>query len=141
MCMVVYIASKSPLPLIPWHKDSPALNVTELTSREEPVRDYLTLPHVCQVGSHTCCGCGFNEGREHPEACEDPADERADALRSAAQLADYIRMHGVEQLYACWSGDECQPKNFERLVTPETLMACDFFFRPRELLIVNRAGA
>jgi hypothetical protein len=28
MCMVAYIASSSPLPLIPWQQDAPAFNVT-----------------------------------------------------------------------------------------------------------------
>ena len=30
MCMVVYIASREPLPLIPWQQDAPAFNVAEL---------------------------------------------------------------------------------------------------------------
>lgn len=137
MCMVAYIASRSPLPLIPWQKDAPAFNVSELTEHEQPVRDQFSLPYIRQAGSHTCCGCGFNEGREHPDVYDDPVAERADALKSSAQLAAYVREHQVEQIYSCWSGDESQPKEFERHITPSALVADVFFFRERELLIID----
>ena len=129
--MVAYIASRSPLPLIPWQQDAPAFNVTELTEHEQAVCRHLALPHVRQAGSHTSCGCGFNEGREHPEVYDDPAAERADALESSLRLERYVREHRVEQIYSCWSGDEGEPKEFERRVTPDALVAEDFFFRER----------
>lgn len=135
--MVAYIASRVPLPLIPWRQDLPAFNVSELTAHEQPVRCLFTLPHICRAGSHTGCGCGFNEGREHPEAYDDPVAERTDALKSSAQLADYVREHRVEQIYSCWSGDENEPKGSERHITPSALVAGDFFFRERELLIID----
>lgn len=137
MCMVAYVASRSPLPLIPFREDAPAFNVTGLTEHERPVLNHLALPHVCQAGSHTSCGCGFNEGREHPEVHDDPAAERADAMESSTRLARYVREHRVEQIYSCWSGDESEPQEFERRVTPEDLVAEDFFFRERELLIID----
>src|SRR5437660_1073701 len=56
MCMVAYIASRSPLPLIPWQQDAPVFNVTELTEHEHSVLRHLALPHVRQAGSHTRCG-------------------------------------------------------------------------------------
>jgi len=37
MCMVAYIASRSPLPLIPWQQGAPAFNVTELSEHEQRV--------------------------------------------------------------------------------------------------------
>jgi hypothetical protein len=139
MCMVVYIASRSPLPLIPWRQDARTFNVTELTEHEQPVLRHLTFPHVRQAGSHTSCGCGFNEGRECPEASEDA--ERADALESSSRLAHYVREHRVGQIYSCWSGDEGEPQAFNRRVTPEALVAPDFFFRERELLTIDRDAA
>jgi hypothetical protein len=140
--MVAYIASRSPLPLIPFQQDAPAFNVTELTEREQRVLRHLALPHVRQAGSHTSCACGFNEGREYPaEAYDDPAAEHADALESAARLARYVREHHVEQIYSCWSGDEGQAQAFERRVRPEALVAEDFFFRERELLTIDYDAA
>lgn len=114
--MVAYIASPSPLPLIPWRQDEPGFNVTELTEHERPVLQHLGLPYVCQAGSHTSW---------------------ADALESSSRLARYVREHRVEQIYSCWSGDESQPKEFERHIKPGDLVAPDFFFRERELLFIN----
>jgi hypothetical protein len=135
--MVAYITSRAPLPLIPWRQDSPAFNVTELTEHEQPVVRHLSLPYVRQAGSHTGCGCGFNEGREHPQVYDDPVAERADALESSSQLARYVRAHRVEQIYSCWSGDEGEPKQFERHIRPDDLVAPEFFFRERELLVID----
>ena len=137
MCLVVYVASASQLPLIAWRDDAPDFNVTEVTAHEEPVRRHLPLPHVRQAGSHTGCGCGFNEGREYPEAYDDPAAEPVDAVRASGLLAQYVREHHVERIYSCWSGEEGDPQEFERHVAPEDLIADDFFFRQNELLIVQ----
>src|SRR5262245_41543442 len=141
MCMVAYIASRSPLPLIPFRDNAPAFNVTDLVEHERPVLSHLALPHVRQAGSHTSCGCGFNEGCEHPQLSDDPTSARADALESLAGLARYVREHRVEQIYSCWSGDEGESREYERHITPEDLLATDFFFRERELLIVDNVQA
>jgi hypothetical protein len=137
MCIVAYIASRSPLPLVPFRENAPAFNVTELTEHELRVLSHLALPHVRQAGSHTFCGCGFNEGREHPEGHDDPTAARANALESSARLTRYVREHRVEQIYSCWSGDEGEPQEFERRITPDDLAAEDFFFRERELLTID----
>lgn len=141
MCIVVYVASRSPLPLIAWRQDAPAFNVTELTESEQPVCRNLTLPHVRQAGSHTSCGCGFNEGREYPQVYDDPVAARADALESASHLARYVREHQIAQIYSCWSGDEAESKEFDRRITPDDLVAPDFFFREGELLTVEHEKA
>jgi hypothetical protein len=108
-----------------------------LTEHEQPALRHLSLPHVRQAGSHTGCGCGFNEGREYPEAYDDPAAERADSLQSSSQLVRYVREHQVEQIYSCWSGDEGEPMEFERHIRPDDLVAPEFYFRQRELLFVD----
>ena len=141
MCFVIFMASRSPLPLIPWQPAAPAFNVAELSEHEERVRRHFSLPNVRYAGSHTQCGCGFNEGREHPQVYEDPAKERADALVSSSLLARYVREHHVEQIYSCWSGDEGEPPVFERRITPDTLTVEDFFFRERELFRIEYDSA
>ena len=133
MCMVVYIASRSPLPLVLWRDAAPAFNVTALTEHEERVRSHFSLPHVRCAGSHTSCGCGFNEGC-HPDA---DLKERAAALGSSAILARFVREHRVEQVYSCWSGDEGEPQEFTRRIGPEALVADNFVFRERELLTIE----
>jgi hypothetical protein len=138
--MVVFIASRSPLPLVPWKQDMPAFNVSDLSVDEERVRIHFSLPHVVHAGSHTKCGCGFNEGREHPQVYDDPSKARATALASSALLARYVREQHVEQIYSCWSGDEGLPQEFERHVTPDTLTDENFFFREKELLNIDRSA-
>jgi hypothetical protein len=139
--MVAYIASHSSLPLIPFQESAPAFNVTELTDSERIVLSHLAFPHVRQAGSHTSCGCGFNEGRQYPEVHDRPAVERAAALESSARLARYVREHAVNQIYSCWSGDEGEPQQFVRHITPDDLVADNFFFRERELLIIDDVGS
>jgi hypothetical protein len=131
--MVVYIAARSPLPLVPWRDDAPAFNVTALSKHEERVRSHFSLPHVCCAGSHTSCGCGFNVGR-HPDA---DLKERAATQGSSAMLARFVREQRVEQVYSCWSGDEDEPQEFARRIGPEALVADDFVFRERELLTID----
>jgi hypothetical protein len=137
--MVVFIASSSPLPLVAWENDAPAFHVKELADYEERVRSHFSVPNVRYAGSHTACGCGFNEGREYPEVENDPK-VRADAIESASRLMRYITEHRVEEVYSCWSGDEGMGKEFERRIKPDALVAGDFFFRERELLRIDPGG-
>jgi hypothetical protein len=133
MCLVVYLAGSSPLPLIPFQQDAPAFNVTELTDAEQVVRSKFASPFVVCAGSHTQCGCGFNEGRTRPYRDVDPDEQRA-TLESASRLVSYLREHGVQQLYACWSGDEGEPVESERRIRVEELLASDFVLQEREML-------
>ena len=94
--MVVYVGSRLPLPLIPWRESERAFNVTELTEHEEVVRTHFKVANVRQAGSHTQCGCGFNEGRGYQ------GDDNTASLASSARLARFVREHGVGQIYSCW---------------------------------------
>ena len=95
MCLAVYIASKQPLPLIPFQREMPTFNVRVLNESEETaLRQYLTLLHICEAGSDTHCGCGFNHGRDKPE--DYTPEDRADSLESSKRLAQYVRENCVE---------------------------------------------
>jgi hypothetical protein len=138
MCLVIYVAAPTQLPLIPWDQNAPAFNVTELMPSEEPVRRHLAQPHVRQAGSHTGCGCGFNEGRQY--GTSDDVDERTAAIESASELARYVTEHRVEHLYSCWNGDEGEPQESVRKIKAHQLFAPDFYFRERELLVIIHDG-
>ena len=43
----------------------------------------------------------------------------------------------MEQIYSCWSGDESEPKEFERQIVWPDVVAPEFFFRERELFVVD----
>jgi hypothetical protein len=130
MCLVVYIASRSPLPPL----DAPAFNVNSLAPHEELVRAHFSLPFVASAGSYTGCGCGFNYGRCY---VEEDSQECAQALESSAMLARFVGEYQVEQIYSCWSGDEAKPQAFARQLAPEMLMTANFSFRERELLTID----
>lgn len=138
--MVVYIAARAELPLVAFRKEAPGFNVTELSDHEMAVGRHFSLRHIRQAGSHTSCGCGFNEGRQYPEVYDDAEAERRDALRSSAELVKYIREHQVEEVYSCWSGDEGEAKVFDREVAPEEFLEDGFFFREREYFRLKRDG-
>jgi hypothetical protein len=52
MCLVVYVASDYPLPILPWDAACPRFHVTELDERGAPVRRQFTKPCVYYVGLH-----------------------------------------------------------------------------------------
>lgn len=138
--MVVFIASRTPLPMVPWSDESPGFNVAPLSEHEEMVRIHLSLPYVCCAGSHTQCGCGFNEGREYFNP-EEKTSDNLNSLESSSKLAHFIEVQGVEQIYSCWSCDEGEPKVFERSILAESLTDPTFFFRERELITILRSPA
>src|SRR5438132_104920 len=119
MCMAVYIAADSPLPLIPWDETRPSFYVAELGQEDERVRAQFTKRHVVYAGSHHGCGCGFAYGRypdhEKPEettACTDSV------ARLAGYLRDIVSRVGIVELFACWEGQQADAPTRRRTVTP-----------------------
>lgn len=83
MCIVIYIAGCSPLPLIQWQQDAPAFNVTELTQHDNlfvAASRHLTF---VRLGAKRVAAY-FNERREHPEVYDDLAAKRAGAMESSS---------------------------------------------------------
>lgn len=113
MCLMVYLASDHPAPLVPWDPNSPAFNVSALSAREEKVRTHFTKPHVYYIGSHEHCGCPFNSSGENDIEPYPPLD--SDTLQSRASfvtlVANLLQHTPDIQLYACWDGDQsAQPE-------------------------------
>jgi hypothetical protein len=99
MCLGVFIASDSKLRLIDWTVDRPGFNVSGLRPSEESVRKWLKRPNVYALGSHTHCGCGFQQNEDNA-----PADVAA----SRQALSDYVAealQHSPVDLYVCWNGE------------------------------------
>ena len=68
MCLMVYIASDKPLPLIDWNENKRAFNVTDLSKYEKNVETQFKYTNVYNAGSHLGCGCGFlKEFKEEDE--------------------------------------------------------------------------
>ena len=125
MCLVVYVGSASPLPLVQWTEVSPAFNARPLAPHEESVRRLLRFPQLATLGAHTGCGCGF---------IMDGADEPADVRRSREALARYVARalgNGPTELYVCWNGDEKQPSERNLTLTPDELPERDDWVQER----------
>jgi len=61
MCMAIYIASDSTLPLVPWDEGRPGLYIIELQGEiDEKVRCQFSKPHIYYVGSHTAAVVDLN---------------------------------------------------------------------------------
>jgi len=135
--MVVYVGSRLPLPLIPWRESERSFNVTELTEPVKSVRTHFKVAIVRNAGSHTQCGCGFNEWRNTGDEAQEIWGKSDEAKVSIARLVSYLREHRVESIYSCWSGDEGKHRLLARRIKPDDLTDPYFQFQERELLTLD----
>jgi len=119
-----------------WPREAQRFYTATLNTTQEAVRSHFSYPQVLYAGSYEGCGCGFNYGREYPEA-EDDAEHLTAARESVAELVRYVRASRVQEIYSCWSDDEAKPTVHQRTVTPEMLASPDFIFREQELLRIE----
>lgn len=151
MCIAIYIAAEASLPLVTrqhyshdvtlsptWPREAQRFYTAEPQAEQEAVRSCFSLPHVLYAGSYEGCGCGFNYGREYPEAEVDPEHLLA-ARESVAQLVQYVKDWNVREIYCSESGGE-MAINRKRTVTLEQLAASDFVFGMQELLTIDHRG-
>lgn len=109
MCYAIYVASDSPLDLIPWDVEARRLNVSEVPAGDELSRGEFTKPHVYSAGSHLGCGCGFfYESSLGPDDDEEIVKEEVE--RSLEDLKNYLKESLVRsqelELYVGWEGEE-----------------------------------
>lgn len=130
--MMVYIAAGAPLALVAWNEATPAFHVCEIENSEISVREQFSLPHVYYAGSHEGCGCGFQYGQYPEHEAEDRRLKRSSLESFSAYLARHIQQGPIE-IYACWDGDQAAEPAHRRVLTPQSLLAEDFYFLEKEL--------
>jgi hypothetical protein len=137
MCLLIYLASDQPLPLLAWDAKSPDFHVSELYAEQEHVRNHLGLPHVYQCGSEERCGCAFNYGWEYPEYQDDPGQLEM-AKRSRLKLYHYLKTNKVLKIYPCDAEEE--NLSIENIVSISLadLLQDDFIFQNRIVLVLAR---
>lgn len=128
MCLMVYIASDKPLPLIDWNEQKRCFSISDLTKYEKNVETQFELPHVYNAGSHLGCGCGFLKESKDEE-------ELAQVNDNYFQLSAYLkkaRETGANtQIFSCWDGDqEAKPEHREE-INPEHLVEANFKFKEK----------
>ena len=140
MCVVVFLGTDAPAPLVPWDESRRGFNVSPIEERETPVRDKFSTAHVCVVGAHTHCGCGFRSLNLQPDGghlpveyaeVEEPELSAADHRALAAYLRERLAEQDVVELYVCWDGDWAEEVVERVEVTPEDVAEETFFFEER----------
>jgi len=137
MCRMVYIASSSELLLVPWNKNDPGFHVTELGEKEEVVRAQFKNRNVYYAGAYEGCGCGFQAG-EYPGYEDEEIDLKLKSLSGLSMYLETQIKKGADiELFGCWDGDQSEPAEHQRTVSPEILRNKNFWFRNKEYLIVK----
>ena len=130
MCLMVYVASDKPLPLIDWNENKRAFNVSDLSKYEKNVAAQFELPHVYNAGSHLGCGCGFLKDFKDDEELALANDNY---LRLSIYLNKAREMGANNQIFSCWDGDqEAKPQLREELDL-KRLIKTDFEFKEKAL--------
>jgi hypothetical protein len=149
MCLMVYIASDQPLPLIEWSENAPTFWVGELGEYDEPVRKQFTKAYVYYLGSHKGCGCGFSYSAWNEEDYQGVPSEvykswvndeeaRRKSIRSLSAYLDAAISTGTLQLFACWDGDQTAQSEDQEIVSPKYFGGESFRFREKVLFYVQR---
>ncbi|HEY0076734.1 MAG TPA: hypothetical protein VGB77_21805 [Abditibacteriaceae bacterium] len=139
MCMVLYVASDKPLPLIAWDENNPNFHVKELHESSAGVRKQFSKPYVYYLGSDQGCGCGFSYGQFVND--NDELKSRESVSRLSKYLSQAVEIAGPLELYSCWSGDEEEPPEFKEVVTfeeiPGEIGGEAFAFQEREFIKIT----
>jgi hypothetical protein len=154
MCLVLYIGSDNPCPLVEpqdfslidhddpsWPSKVVQFAVEEIAGDEKAVANHFDTRIVRYVGSFEGCGCGFNAS--YLNEWEEPSepDERFLAGKESRRLLqEYVERHEIRQIYACWSGDEALQPTLNMDIDSSSLTDMHFQFPERAMLKIQKAN-
>ena len=152
MCLTLYVGTQSEIA----EQEIAGLTIESTPSwdehlrQREQVRQWFSMPHICFVGAHTGCSCGFphvvaEEPIHYWVGMFDDSEDRQNDRRSLQALLDLIRPHvlksSVVELYPVWNGEtHLSPKGTVRL-SLDSIRADAFVFTERFLYQVTRISA
>jgi len=155
MCIMVYIAANTELPLVSRFDPANHICVEPIPHTNPPIIPAFTKRHVYYVGSYQGCGCGFayddtpsdSRGlmrlfRRLSElvwsANEEDKKRRRSVHELVTYLADNINRAGVIELYSCWAGEESSnPEQVSAMTIAEFTPGSKFSFEERHLLTIR----
>jgi hypothetical protein len=153
MCIQVFVASDSPLPLIEYSPTSPVFQTEALDEQSLPVVRYFTKPNVYYLSSVGGCACGFGYSLRDLEILDQPdvpddikatTQEGYDGSRASVRaMKEFLRLatqHGAAELYCCWIGDEEIEPETRATVTLDHFGGEEFRLVQRQMLTVVAAG-
>lgn len=130
--MAYYLGTDGEAPHAPWSESRPAFYVSDV-DEDVIVRVRQKLPHMNLVylGSHQGCGCGFRRANNYKEDETDDSPTGEDHRALAAYLAALQPSAQAPQIFGCWSGDEGEPVDHRREITPSDMLNRSFGFKER----------
>ncbi len=147
MCIMVYMAADTELPLVPLNEES---FICVVQPCESPVARQFSKNHIYYVGSYQGCGCGFTYDRNRdcsllpPEVREFALHDDENRRRSVDGLIGYLRdnlpLAGEIELYSCWDGNEAGTAAQVSELTIDEFAARDEFGFEEDCKLVVRGG-
>jgi hypothetical protein len=150
MCLMLYLAAESDVPLRAPTNPPSDLSVEEVDIARDAVRQWFSMPTVRFIGSHTGCSCGFpsviaEEPIGYFDGMFDGDGDREADLRSVrallALIHEHVRTSGEVQLYPVPDGDEPLPPKGKIDIAVDTLAPASFFLNERFLHCICRSGS
>ncbi len=134
MCFAVYLAADKPLRLVQWNSDQAPFHVRDLQDDEREVNSHFSKEHVVYAGAYEGCGCGFQYWEYGPEHYE--PTQWNQGRRSLEEFSMYLRVElanvGALELFACNEGEQAEPPEHHRTLTPAAMGAPGFYFLTKE---------
>jgi len=149
MCLLIFVASDTPLPIVEDDPDLPLFSTRLVDEETQPITRWFSKPHIMEL-TYGGCGCGFyySESDLDPLSQGDvPDDVKANAKRVyeesvamvnrlAAYIADASKSSFAE-VYCCWDGDwEVEPES-RQAVGLDYFGGPSFHFEEGQLLTVS----
>jgi len=137
MCLMLYLGSDVPLPIINWEPEHPPLHVADLDDHDRVVSRHFSKPHVYYVGAHGGCGCVF-------EACDLSAElpEDHETFRPGEWLRDLtlnaLQHQSSVEFFACWDGDQDHDIDHRAHVTSDELVRSERVFLEKQFVVCEK---
>ena len=137
MCMMLYIGSNIPLPIIPFNEIAPAFYTESLSENDTTVAKHFSTNYVLYAGSSEGCGCGFQHALiDHGPNWLDVVDEYDDDFqKNMQQLYEYVKVvidnGGKVEIYACWDGEFEDAPLLKENISYKELINDDFYLKEK----------
>lgn len=143
MCHVLFLAADQPPRVIGWDVERRGFHSVPPEAREEVVARHFSKPHICYLGSHLQCGCGYYYPDRNPDGSieSDELEEWEEVRVMRERLVEYlretIRNCGPVEVLLSWSGDEARPTERISDLTPEAFSAETFPLAEHQVVVVS----
>lgn len=126
MCLVVYLASDTPIPPMNLVFGKIGFSIRQLQMNENYVFQNFSKRLAYYIGSAEGCGCGFMMDGVYPDM-----EEWLDARETYDQLSEFLRRNVKDtefEIYACRTGQEgSKPTKYHQIKTAD-ISKTDFEF-------------